>query len=65
MGQFSWLDCVTGKPILNDVERTSYVLVPQEFGGGHIEEECYDGYGNFDFYDILSIWIINLKEQKL
>jgi len=59
MGQFSWLDCVTGKPILDGVAKTSYVLVPREFGGGHIEEDCYDGYGNFggyDIYDLVAYW---------
>lgn len=55
MGQFSWLDCVTGKPILDGVARTSYVLVPQEFGGGHIKESCYDGYGDFGGYDIYEL----------
>ena len=59
MGQFSWLDCVTGKPILDNVARTSYVLVPQQFGGGHISERCYDGYGHFggyDIYDLVLVW---------
>ena len=55
MGQFSWLDCKTGGQILDDVSRKSYVLVPKEFGGGHIEEHCYDGYGNFDVYDIYDL----------
>lgn len=55
MGQFSWLDCVTNKPILDGVSKTSYVLVPQEFGGGHIEEYRYGGYGNFGGYDIYEL----------
>ena len=55
MGQYSWRDCVTGKPILDDVSKTSYVLVPREFGGGHIEEYRYDGYGNFGGYDIYEL----------
>lgn len=55
MGQFSWLDCVTGKPILDGVAKTSYVLVPKEFGGGHIAERCYNGYGNFGGYDIYEL----------
>ena len=24
-----------------------YVLIPKEFGGGHLVEHCYDGYGHF------------------
>ena len=59
MGQFSWLDCKTGEQILDDVERNVYVLVPREFGGGHIKETCYDGYGQFgghDIYDLVADW---------
>jgi len=59
MGQFSWLDCKTNEQILDDVERDVYVLVPREFGGGHIKETCYDGYGNFgghDIYDLVVDW---------
>ena len=59
MGQFSWLDCVTGKPILDGVAKTSYVLVPREFGGGHSGEYRYDGYGNFggeDIYELVLDW---------
>lgn len=59
MGQFSWLDCVDNKPILDGVTKTSYVLVPQEFGGGHISERCYDGYGHFggkDIYELVLDW---------
>ena len=55
MGQYSWRDCVTGKPILDDVSKTSYVLVPREFGGGHIAESRYDGYGHFGGYDIYEL----------
>lgn len=59
MGQFSWLDCLTGEQIIDDKERDVYVLVPKEFGGGHIKETCYDGYGNFgghDIYDLVVDW---------
>ena len=59
MGQFSWLDCVDDQQILDNVARTSYVLVPKEFGGGHIAERCYDGYGHFggyDIYDLVADW---------
>lgn len=59
MGQFSWLDCVTGKQIVDDKRRDVYLLVPKEFGGGHIKETCYDGYGHFgeyDVYDLVARW---------
>ena len=59
MGQFSWLDCETGEQVLDGVRRDVYVLVPAEFGGGHIEEECYEGYGEFgghDIYDLVVDW---------
>lgn len=59
MGQFSWLDCVTKEQIIDNRRRTVFVLVPKEFGGGHIVEDCYDGYGNFgihDIYDLVADW---------
>ena len=59
MGQFSRLDCVNGKQIVDNLCRKVYLLVPQEFGGGHIEEDCYDGYGHFggkDYYDLIADW---------
>ncbi len=59
MGQFSWLDCKTGEQIVDGRCRKSYVLVPEDFGGGHIEEECYEGYGEFgghDVYDLVAEW---------
>lgn len=58
MGQFSWRDCVTGKPILDNVRKTSYLLVPAKFGS-NIEEPEYDGYGHFgghDVYDLVVDW---------
>ena len=55
MGQFSWLDCKTGEQIVDDKHRDVYVLVPREFGGGHIKETCYDGYGHFGGYDIFDL----------
>jgi len=63
MGQFSWLDCKTGEQVLDNVPRNVYVLVPKEFGGGHITETCYDGYGRFDgkdIYDLVVDW--NIKD---
>jgi hypothetical protein len=59
MGQFSWLDCKTGEQVIDDKRRDVYVLIPKEFGGGHIKEECYDGYGRFgghDIYDLVVDW---------
>ena len=55
MGQFSWLDCVSGKQIVDDKVKDVFVLVPKEFGGGHIKETCYDGYGHFGGYDIFDL----------
>ena len=59
MGQFSWLDCEDGSQIIDNKIADVYVLVPEEFGGGHICERCYDGYGNFggnDIYDLVADW---------
>lgn len=59
MGQFSWLDCKTKEQIVDDFTRDVYVLVPDEFGGGHIHESCYDGYGHFggkDIYELVVDW---------
>lgn len=59
MGQFSWLDCVTGEQVIDNRRRNVYVLIPKRFGGGHIKEECYDGYGNFgghDIYELVVDW---------
>lgn len=59
MGQFSWLDCVTGEQIIDNKRKSVYVLVPKEFGGGHIKEGVYDGYGHFgghDIYELVADW---------
>ena len=60
MGQFSWLDCRnTKRQILDDVYDNVYLLIPKEFGGGHILEKCYEGYGEFgghDVYDLVAKW---------
>ena len=64
MGQFSWLDCKTQEQIVDDKIRDVYMLIPKEFGGGHIVEHCYDGYGNFggeDAYAVVARW--NVPDQ--
>lgn len=55
MGQFSWLDCKTQEQIFDNEYRDVFLLVPKEFGGGHIKEECYDGYGRFGGYDAYAL----------
>lgn len=55
MGQFSWISCDEEERILNGVMRDVYVLIPKEFGGGHIKETCYEGYGVFDSKDIYEL----------
>jgi len=61
MGCFSWIDCDRSrkrrKPI--KIGEICYVLVPKEFGGGHICESYYDGYGHFggqDIYELAADW---------
>lgn len=59
MGQFSWLDCKTGEQVIDDLTRDVYLLVPNKFGGEHIKETCYDGYGHFggkDVYELVADW---------
>ena len=66
MGQFSWLDCKTGEQIVDGKPRKSYLLVPARFGGGHIEEQCYEGYGVFgghDVYDLVVDWNIGSIDE--
>lgn len=66
MGQFSWLDCKTGEQILDEVPRDVYVLIPEAFGGGHIKETFYGGYGNFgghDIYELVVDWNRNYLEE--
>ena len=66
MGQFSWLDCVDGSQVLDNTVADVYVLVPEEFGVGHIKETCYDGYGRFgghDIYDLVVDWNYHFLEE--
>lgn len=59
MGQFSWITCDSNKQVVDGKRQEVYALVPAEFGGGHITEECYDGYGHFgkyDIYDLVADW---------
>lgn len=59
MGQFSWLYCDSGKQMVDGKVKNSYLLVPREFGGGHIVENCYNGYGRMgghDVYDLVADW---------
>lgn len=55
MGQFSWLDCKDKSQIVNDRLENVYLLVPKKFGGGHILETCYDGYGRFCYQDVYAL----------
>ena len=67
MGQFSWLDCVSGKQIVDDKVKDVYVLIPKEFGGGHIVEHYYDGYGHFDgedIFDLVAYWNRDILSEK-
>ena len=56
MGFFSWMTCDTNRSISNTYSSRGtfpvYVLIPKEFGGGHIEEDNYEGYGVFGGHDI-------------
>ena len=59
MGQFSWLDCKDGRQVLDNKQADVYLLIPKQFGGGHIHETCYDGYGYFgpcDVYEEVALW---------
>lgn len=60
MGSFSWLDCTDNSVrIINGFKRNVYALIPEEFGGGHLIEMCYEGYGEFageDIYELVADW---------
>ena len=70
MGCFSWLDCQKNtKRSGIRIGEKAYLLVPEDFGGGHIEEDCYDGYGRFggqDVYELVALWNRkNIDESNL
>lgn len=68
MGQFSWLDCITKEQVIDNACCDVYVLIPKEFGGGHIKETCYDGYGHFgghDIYELVVDWNTPYIDQIL
>lgn len=69
MGVFSWLDCKNNrKAIKIGCDATVYVLVPAEFGGGHIAQYSYGGYGYFagyDIYDLIADWNKNYITDEL
>lgn len=58
MGQYSWLDCNTNEVILDNLSKKVFMLVPEEFGGGHLETDYYDGYGHIgkDVYAEVARW---------
>lgn len=63
MGFFSWKTVDTKRSIPNMYSsRKTFpvvLLIPKEFGGGIIEEICYEGYGDFggrDAYALLAKW---------
>lgn len=64
MGQFSWLDCKTKEQVLDNVPRKVYLLIPAAFGGGHIEEDCYDGYGRFGGQDVYELVLEFNKDRE-
>lgn len=63
MGFFSWKTLDGNRSIPNiHSDRTPFpvvLLVPKEFGGKHLVEKEYDGYGEFggkDAYELLAKW---------
>lgn len=68
MGFFSWKDCKDDSKRLK-VGGEGYLLIPKEFGGGHIKVSYYNGYGEFgglDVYELVYEWNRKYlsKEQK-
>ena len=63
MGFFSWKTSDTNVSISNKYSSRGafpvYLLIPEEFGGGYIEEDDYEGYGIFggrDAYALVAQW---------
>lgn len=58
MGQFSWIYSNTNTQLIDNKYADTYLLVPKPFQekyGKAIYESCYDGYGNFDIYDVYEL----------
>lgn len=59
MGCFSWKYCDSKNRMICGKQKNSYLLIPAEFGGGHIVETYYDGYGHIgcvDVYEAVADW---------
>ena len=59
MGEFSFLDCCDNQQIKSRQLRDVYVLIPKQYGGGHIVDHYYDGYGHFagqDIFELVALW---------
>lgn len=63
MGCYSWKYCDATKEkkrmICGLGTGPSFLLIPKEFGGGHLKEIIYDGYGNMagvDIYEAVAMW---------
>ena len=59
MGCFSWKYCDSKGRMICGKYKNSYLLIPEEFGGGHLIESCYDGYGHIGIvaiYDAVADW---------
>lgn len=57
MGYFSWLDCIDNTQI--KINEKAFLLVPADFGGGHLATEFYNGFGIFggcDVYELVAEW---------
>ena len=59
MKEFSWITSDTNRSISIRRCFPVYVLIPEEFGGGYLMEDNYDGYGVFggrDVYALVAQW---------
>lgn len=72
MGFFSWMTCDTRRSIANRYSSRKtfpvYVLIPKEFGGGHLMESDYEGYGVFggeDVYALVALWNRGVYDRSL